>query len=332
MTDLAIHMTKYLREHLPRDLRASGHTVDSYTFAYEQLIRFAAERHGTEPCQMKIEQLTVEVILDFLDSLEKERGNSIRTRNIRLAAVKSFFRYLEYRAPACLALAQQVSAIPSKRFDKKLVDYLNGEELQALLDAPDPSSFGGVRDRAMLHLTYTCGLRVSEVIAVMCGQLGPNLETVHVLGKGRRERVLPLWKETKTLVQEWLALRPRSRTDHLFLNARGGALSRHGFAHRLKLHGATASRKMSSMREKRISPHVLRHSIAMHTLQVTRDTRKVSAWLGHASITSTESYLQADPEMRLEVLAEIIPPKLRKGTFKTAPDRLLAMLNGVKAD
>ena len=331
MTDLAPHMTAYLSEHLPRDMRASVNTIDSYEFTYTLLINFASNRLGTEPCHMKIEQFSVEIILDFLDGLEKERGNSIRTRNLRLAAIKSFFRYLEYRAPACLALAQQVSAIPSKRFDKNLVDYLDGDELQALLDAPDPSSFSGVRDRAMLHLTYTCGLRVSEVIGAMCGHLGPNQETLYVLGKGRRERVLPLWKETRKLIQEWLAIRPSSKTDHLFLNARGSTMSRHGFAHRLKLHAETACQSVPSIREKRISPHVLRHSIAMHTLRVIRDVRKVSAWLGHASTTSTETYIHADPEEKLEVLAEMLPPQLRKGTFKKRPDRLLAMLSGDKS-
>ena len=213
------------------------------------------------------------LILDFLDSLEQVRGNAIRTRNLRLVAFKSFFRYLEHRAPACLDLARQVHAIPSKRFDEALVDYLDRDELRALLDAPDPTTTAGVRDRAMLHLTYAAGLRVSELTGLACKDLAqPHLNTVHVMGKGRRERVLPLWRETRSVLRDWLAIRPSGGGDRLFLNARGMALSRHGFAHRLALHVATARQKMPSMVGKRISPHALRHYIECMTMSGNQAT------------------------------------------------------------
>lgn len=330
MTDLATHLGTFLREHLPRDRSASRHTVESYAFGFQLLVGFAAEKLDVRPCKIEIGQLTTDLILDFLDSLENERGNTVRTRNLRLAAVKSFFRYLEYRVPAYLDLARQVDAIPSKRFDRTLVDYLDRDELQALLDAPDPAAPHGVRDRAMLHLAYAAGLRVSEVIGLRCEDLGQSQDSVHVIGKGRRERVLPLWKETRSVLRDWLAIRPRGAADHLFLNARGKPLSRHGFAHRLALHASTARQKMPSMIGKRISPHILRHSCAMHTLEATGDIRKVSLWLGHASIQATEVYLRTDPLEKLDVLAASAPPQIAKGSFRNASDRLMAVLKDVR--
>ncbi len=331
MTELAPHIAAFLREHLPRDRHASRHTVASYSYAFELLCCFAASRSGIRPSRLAIEQLTAQLILDFLDDLEQERGNSTRTRNLRLAAFKSFFRYLEYRVPACLDLSRQVSAIPYKRYDQALVDYLERDELQAVLDAPGTKTAAGLRDRAMLHLAYAAGLRVSELIGLMCADLGHNLETVHVIGKGRRQRVLPLWKVTRSVLRDWLGVRPDCGDDHLFLNARGRAMSRHGFAHRLALHAEAARRKMPSMADKRVSPHVLRHSCAMHTLEATGDIRKVSLWLGHASIQSTEAYLRADPVEKHDVLAARLPPGIKKGSFPNAPDRLLAILSEARA-
>ena len=237
MTNLAPYITSFLQEHLPRDRNVSRHTIASYSFTFELLAEFAATRLGLWPSEMAIEQITVELVLDFLDSLEKERENTVRTRNLRLAAIKSFFRYLEFKAPACLHLAQQVHAIPIKRFDQALVDYLERDELQAVLDAPDPTTMNGIRDRAMLHLTYAAGLRVSELIGLKCKDLAPDLGWVHVMGKGRRDRKLPVRKETRSLLQDWLAIRPDRISDHLFLNARGRAMTRHGFAHRLAVSG-----------------------------------------------------------------------------------------------
>ena len=267
MTELVPHIAAFLREHLPRDRRASQHTVQSYSYAFELLVCFAAKRSGIRPCRLAIEQLTADLILDFLDVLECERDNTIRTRNLRLAALKSFFRYLEFRVPACLDLARQVNAIPYKRYDQALVDYLERDELQAVLDAPDTATAAGVRDRAMLHLAYAAGLRVSVLIGLVCGDLGHRLETVHVTGKGPCQRVLPLWRVTRSVLRDWLAVRPnRGDDDHLFLNARGTAMSRHGFAHRLTLHVEIARRKTPSMADKRVSPHVPRHYIDCMTM------------------------------------------------------------------
>ena len=330
MTYLAPHLEIFLRVHLPRELRASPHTRASYAQSFLQFTGFAAAMLSTKPSQISIEKLSVQVVLDFLDSLEKERENSIRTRNLRLVALKSFFRFMEYRDASCLELSRQIHAIPSKRFEQRLIEYLDQDEMQALLDAPDTSTANGVRDRAMLHLTYAAGLRVSELVGLTRADLGHNLETVHVLGKGRRERVLPLWKETRSVLEEWLAIRPCSNVDRVFLNARGQPMSRHGFAHRLELHVSVAKCKMPSMAKKKVTPHVLRHSCAMNTYKATNgDVRKVSIMLGHLGLKSTEVYVRTDVLERLEVLESRTAPQIKWGRFDDAPDRLMAMLKEV---
>jgi integrase/recombinase XerD len=267
------------------------------------------------------------LILAFLEHLEKKRGNSARTRNARLAAINSFFRYLEYRVPSCLDQSRRIHAIPMKKTDQALVGYLARDELQALLDAPHARTVSGMRDRAMLHLAFAAGMRVSELVGLRLNQIDcQTTASVHIMGKGRRERVLPLWKETAAAVKAWLKVRPASSAPELFLNARAQAMTRSGFEYILTKHVSTASRAAPSLAAKGVSPHVLRHTCAMHTLQATRDVRKVSLWLGHASLQSTEVYLRADPTEKLEALAAMAPPMLKRGRFR-APDKLLAMLS-----
>lgn len=330
MTVLAPHLSTFLREHLPRERKASQHTCEAYAYSFQLLVCFTADRLGTRPSRLEIEQLDAPLILAFLEHLECERGNSARTRNARLAAVNSFFRFLEYRLPVCLDQSRRIHAIPMKKTDEVLVGYLTRDELRALLDAPDPHVASGVRDRAMLLLTFAAGLRVSELVGLRVDQLDCQaLSSIHVMGKGRRERVLPLWKETATVLKAWLAIRPRDGALELFLNAVGRAMTRSGFKYILAKHVATAARRQPSIADKRVTPHVLRHTCAMHTLQATRDVRKVSLWLGHASLQSTEIYLRADPSEKLAALAAMAPPTLKPGRFR-APDKLLAMLNAAR--
>jgi len=327
MTDLAPHLSRYLLEHLPRDRGASRHTIDSYAYSFQLLIGFASRRLRVRPCELQVEQLGSELILDFLDHIEADRANAPRTRNARLAAFKSFYRYLEHRAPACLHVALQVHAIPSKRFKEPLVDYLTRPELQALLDAPDRRTASGVRDRAMLHLAYAGGLRVSELVSLRLDHVRqPSVDTIRVLGKGRRERILPLWKETRTVLKDWLRVRPPSPDQAVFLNARGEPMTRHGFASRLAVHLQTARTAAPSLARKTVTPHVLRHTCAMHTLEATGDIRRVALWLGHASVLSTEIYLRVDPAEKLGILDAGAPPQIKKGTFTGVSDRLMAML------
>jgi site-specific recombinase XerD len=326
MTPLGPHLTVFLREYLPNQRDMSVQTADTYAYAFQLLVCFAAGRLKTTPSALFVEQLDPPLILAFLEHLEKERGNCARTRNSRLAAVKTFFRFLEYRLPTCLEQIRRIRAIPVKKTDEVIVGYLNREEIQALLDAPDPSSRHGRRDRAMFYLAYAGGLRVSELVGLRVVDLTLHPQpTVHVMGKGRRERVLPLWKETTAAVRDWLKVRGEPNSTALFLNARNEAMTRSGFEYILEKHIRVASTKQPSLTKKRVSPHRIRHSCAMHTLQATGDIRKVSLWLGHATLQSTEVYLRADPTEKLEAMASLVPPTLRRGRFRP-PDKLLAML------
>lgn len=326
MTPLAPHMTYFLREYLPRERRCSDQTCETYAYTYQLLVCFAADRLGTPPSELTLEQIDTALVLAFLNHLESERGNCPRTRNNRLAAIKAFFRYLEYRLPACLEQARCIRAMAPKKTDDTLLDYLTRDEMQAILDAPNTTKASGLRDRAMLFLAFAAGLRVSELVGLPVDQIVFGLQpTVHIMGKGRRERVLPLWKETAEVLRDWLSVRATSRYAECFLSARGEPITRSGFEYILAKHVKTATITIPAIAKKRISPHVLRRTCAMHMLQATRDVRKVALWLGHASLQSTEIYLQADPAEKLEALGALAPPSLRRGQFQ-APDKLLVML------
>jgi site-specific recombinase XerD len=326
MTALAPHLTAFLREHLPRERGASIHTCDAYAFSFQLLVTYAARRLHKRPCLLQIEDLDVPVILAFLEHIELDRGNKARSRNARLAAVKSFFRYLEHREPAVLDLALRVHAIPMKKIDETLVSSLTRIEVQALLDAPDRRTVPGIRDRAMLHLAFAGGLRVSELVGLDINAFdGRTPACVHIMGKGRRERVLPLWRETADAIRAWIAVRPVGVDTALFLNSAGRAMTRSGFEYILTKHAAAASRHIPSLTAKSISPHVLRHSCAMHMLQATRDIRKVALWLGHATLQSTEIYLRADPAEKLEMLGALVPLGIKPGKYRP-PDKLILML------
>jgi integrase/recombinase XerD len=329
MITLASHLSTFLREYLPRDRAASTHTCETYAYSLMLLLRFAAGHLSVTPSKIDLAQVDATLVLGFLTHIEKGRGNTVRTRNARLAAIKSFFRYLEYREPHSIEQARQIHGIPLKKTDEGLVAYLKREEIQALLDSPDASTALGLRDRAMLHVAYACGLRVAELVSLRLDQLDSQTPpSIRVMGKGRRERVLPLWKETATALNAWLKVRQARGAEEMFHNAGGRAMTRAGFEYILDKHVRTARKKQPSITKKRVSPHVLRHTCAMHILQATGDIRKVSLWLGHASIQSTEIYLRADPTEKLDALAMGIPPTLKRGKFNV-PDKLMAMFKEV---
>ena len=253
MTALAPYLSCFLREHLPRERRASPHTCESYAYCFQLLACFAARQLKVVPSQLEVESLNAPLVLAFLQHVENQRGNSARTRNARLAAINSFFRFLEYRLASCLDQARQIHAIPMKRTDSALVAHLTRAELQALLDAPDPRSRSGVRDRAMIILAFAAGLRVSELINLRIDQLDcQNFSIIHITGKGRRERILPLWKETAAALKAWLAIRA-SKGPELFVNASGRAMTRSGFEYILAKHAAKLPRssRPSALRESR---------------------------------------------------------------------------------
>jgi len=330
MTTIAPYLSDFLKEHLPNTRRASLQTCESYAYAFQLLINYAAQKFDVLPSMLELEQLDSITVLTFLEHLEIDRGNSPRSRNARLSAINSFFRFLEYRLPSCLEQARRIHALPMKKCDERLINYLTHEEVQALLDATDPTTKPGIRDRAMIYLAFAAGLRVSELVGLFINELDWQAPaSIHVCGKGRRERVLPLWKETTTALKAWLNVRGKSQTPELFLNAKGKAMTRSGFEYILAKHTKSAELKKTSLKSKHISPHVLRHSCAMHMLLATRDIRKVALWLGHATLQSTEAYLRADPTEKLEALAATAPLNLSRGHF-SASDKLLALLQSVQ--
>lgn len=326
MTPIAPLITSYLREHLPEQRGASPNTTEAYATAFRLFFEYASVLLGVRPSKLQLEQLDGPLVTKFLEHVEGKRANSPSTRNARLAAIKAFFRFVEYRVPSAMAQATQIRAIPSKRHEDKLIRHLPMEEIRAILNAPKIETRLGIRDRAMLHLCFAGGLRVSELVGLPLGNvtLQPT-PSIWVRGKGRKERCLPLWKETAKDVRAWIALRGQMAVPELFVNAKGGAMTRAGFEYVLDKHVAQASTSCSSLKGRSVSPHQFRHSCAVLLLQATHDIRKVSLWLGHADVRTTEVYLRIDPSEKLEAIEAVVPPMLRQGRFK-APDALIASL------
>lgn len=327
MTPIGPHISAFLRERLPQQRGASEHTCATYAYAFKLLFEFASKQLRVRPSKLALEQIDVRMVVKFLDFLEAERANSASTRNARLVAIKSFATFLEHRVPSFLEQSRQIISIPMKRTAIPLVKHLDREEIQALLEAPDLTTTRGLRDRAMLHLCFAAGLRVTELVTLPMTSLTLHPSpTVRVIGKGRRERALPLWRETASDVRKWIAVRkPEPGVDELFINARGLPMTRSGFEDIISKHATAAATRCPSLTSKRVSPHVLRHSCALMMLQATGDVRRVALWLGHADIRTTERYLRVDPTEKLEALGSVVPPRLRSGRFKV-PDALMAML------
>ena len=326
MTPIASHISAFLQQRLPLERGASENTCDSYAYSFQLLFLYAAQRFKIEPSALLFEQIDAPLVVDFLNYLETDRGNSPVSRNTRLAPIKSFMRYMQYRLPSALEQIQRVLAIPAKKTDTRLIHHLTLEEMQAVLDAPDPTTRFGIRDQAMLQLCFSAGLRVSELVTLRLADL--NLQpkpTILIHGKGRKERALPLWQQTTRAIRAWLALRGQTPVSELFLNAQGEPMTRAGFEYILQKHVATASNRCPPLLQKRVSPHVLRHTCAMTVLTATKDIRKVSLWLGHSTMQTTEIYLRADATEKSETVELITPPKLRTGRFR-ATDKLLASL------
>jgi integrase/recombinase XerD len=327
MTPLAPHLTAFFQQRLPLERRASSHTSDSYAYAFRLLLEYASGQLRVPPSALPVEQIDAPLVVAFLNHLETARANRPSSRNVRLAAIKSFMHFLEFREPAAIDQIRRILAIPPKKADTRLVRHLTVEEIHAVLNAPEPSGWDGVRDRAMLHLCFAGGLRVSELVGLQLRDviLQPQA-SVLVHGKGRRERCLPLWKVTAAALRAWLGVRGTVPAPEVFVSARGQPLTRSGFEYILAKHVQTAATSCPSLSAKRISPHVLRHTCALTVLQATKDLRKVSLWLGHAHMQTTEMYTRADPSVKLEALEAMIAPKLRSGRFK-ATDKLIASLS-----
>ena len=313
MTDIAPHITAFLRQRLGVERVASPHTCDTYAYAFQLLFEFASHQLDIPPSGLQLEHLNAPLVLAFLEHLQSARGNSPRTRNARLTAIKSFMHFVEYRVPSALEQIKGVLAIPIQKTDLRVVNPLNAEQCKAILDAPDPTTRLGIRDRAMLHLSLTGGLRVSELVGLRLDDVAfeSRYLNLQVLGKGRKHRLLTLWKSVAESMRAWLAVRGQAAVPELFLNARGQAMTRAGFEHVLRKHATAASEGCPSLQGQRLSPHTLRHTCALDVLQATSDIRKVALWLGHESIQTTEDYLRVDVMQRIEILDSVTPPQLR---------------------
>lgn len=326
MTAIAPHLTAFFQQRLSFERNVSRHTSDSYAYAFKLLLEYASERYQVRPSQLDVEQIDAPFVVSYLNHLETSRANSPSSRNARLAAIKSFMHYLEYRMPSAIEQIRRVLAIPPKKAETRLVRHLTVEEMQAILNAPDPTHRKGIRDCAMLHLCFAGGLRVSELVGLLLTDVTLQpYASILVHGKGRRERSLPMWKVTVAAIRAWLAVRGTALAPELFLNARGQAMTRSGFEYILNKHVQVATKSCPSLSKKRVSPHVLRHTCALTVLQATKDLRKVALWLGHAHMQTAEVYTRADPSVKLEALESTIAPELRSGRFKTT-DKLIAML------
>jgi site-specific recombinase XerD len=322
-------LQSFFTDRLFRQRRASPHTIAAYRDSFRLLLRFANERQGKAPSNLTLDDLTVPFIGDFLDSLETGRKNSARTRNIRLAAIHSFFRYVALEEPAQAMLCQRVLAIPSKRHQRRPIEFLHREEIDALLAATDVSTWIGRRNRTMLLLAVQTGLRVSELVGLSCQDivLGTGAH-VRCQGKGRKERCTPLRAETAKMLGAWLRERRGRPEDPLFLSTRGAKLSRDAVERLLAKYAAAATRTCASLKRKKISPHVLRHTAAMDLLQHGVDRSVIALWLGHESVETTQMYLHADMRLKEQALSRTQPLDARPGRYRPN-DKLLAFLENL---
>jgi integrase/recombinase XerD len=309
--------------------QASGRTVASYRDAFRLLLRYATTRTGKAPTALTLADLDAPLVLGFLSHLESQRGNGPRSRNARLAAVRSFMRYASFQDPASLPVIERVMAIPMKRFDRPLLGFLTKEEMDAILDIPARSTWTGQRDYVMLATFYNTGARVSEIAALRRRDIAQGSHaTVHLHGKGRKQRVVPLWRSTAAALATWLRRDPRDATAPLFPNHRGASLSRSGIEHRLRVAVGAAAARCPSLVGRRVSPHTLRHTTAMHLLTAGVDITVIALWLGHESPATTHMYVEADLAMKERALRKLQPPT-RKALRYKASDRLLSFLDGL---
>ena len=308
---------------------ASARTIESYRDAMRLLITFAEQRTGKPPSALHLADIDAPLVLDFLDHLESDRGNSVRTRNARLAAIHSFMHYASLRDPTTAVIAGRVLAIPAKRLDQPVLGHLTRDQIAAIMAAPDRNTWSGHRDAVMLATLYNTGARVAEITALRRRDVLLDRQTaVHLHGKGRKERVLPLWKSTAAQLRGWLQQVASAPEAPVFPNRYGQPMTRGGVRDRLTLAVTTAERCCPSLKGRHVTPHTLRHSCAMHLLQSGTDLALIALWLGHASPATTHHYIEADLDTKQAVLAKLNDPTPTTAGKRYQPsDQLLAFLD-----
>jgi site-specific recombinase XerD len=313
-----------------RQRNVSPNTIASYRDTFRLLFRFARAQLGKPPSDLTLGDLNAPFISVFLNDLETRRCASAKTRNLRLTAIRSFFRFVSFEEPAHSALIQRVLAIPSKRHDKRQVHFLTRTEIEAILAAPDRTTWLGRRDYTLLLVAVQTGLRLSELISLDCDavHLGTGAH-VRCVGKGRKERTTPLTTLARRALQDWLKEPARKGGTALFPNLHGGPLSADSIQSLLAKHVQLAGESCPSLKSKRVSPHVLRHSAAMELLQAGVDCSVIALWLGHESIETTQTYLHAHLTLKEAALAKLKPYQGGKRTRFCPDDRLLAFLEAL---
>jgi integrase/recombinase XerD len=327
--DFPALLESFFTRRLIAQRKASPHTIASYRDTFRLLLQFAQSRSGTPPSQIKLEDLSAPFLGKFLDELEVTRAISARSRNLRLTAIRSFFRYAALEAPEHADLIRRVLAIPSKRHTRRLVDFLTRPEIEALLSAPNRNTWLGRRDHALLLTTIQTGLRLSEITSLRQQDisLAPGAH-VRCRGKGRKERCTPLAKATVRALKAWIKEQGRDDSKFLFATGRGSPLSSDAVQHLVTKYATAAQKTCPSLSKKRVSPHVLRHAAAMELLQAGVDRSLIALWLGHESVETTQIYLDANLAIKEEILAKTHPLKSKPGRYRPG-DRLLNFLKSL---
>ena len=328
-SSLAVLLESFFTQRLMKQRQASPHTISSYRDTFPLLLLFTSKRLRKPPSRLMLEEIDAPLVAAFLEEMEKGRGISARSRNLRLTAIRSFFHYAAFEAPAQAAQIQRVLAIPGKRHERALVHFLTRPEAEALLAAPDQRIWAGRRDHAFLLIALQTGLRLSEMTGLQRDDVifGAGAH-VRVFGKGRKERCTPLTKQTVAVLKAWLQEPGKSDKQPLFPNARGGRLSADGVQYILAKHTALAAMACPSLTQKRVTPHVLRHTTAMEMLQAGVDRAVIALWLGHESVETTQIYLDANLALKEAVLAKTAPQEGKPGRYR-ADDQLLAFLKSL---
>jgi integrase/recombinase XerD len=329
MTMLAPTLQAFFTDRLTRQRDASPNTIAAYRDALKLLIAFVVDQTGKQPSQLDIADLDAEQISAFLDHLQHERGNSATTRNARLAAIRSLFRFAALRHPEHAADIEQVLAIPSRRTDRPLISYLTDPEIDALLAAPDPTTWTGRRDRTLLVVAIQTGLRASELVTLRRCDVHLNTGAyVACRGKGRKDRTTPLTTTTVTTLTIWLEEHTTTPEEPLFPSRRGTPLSRDGLERRLAIYSARAEVGCPSLATKKITAHVLRHTTAMRLLHAGVDTSVIALWLGHENVETTQVYIHADMALKEKAIDRTTPPNGSPGRFRPS-DTVMNFLDGL---
>ncbi len=326
---LPIFVQRFFTERLTNQLAASANTVASYRDTFRLLLTFATSRLGRQPTDLLVTDIDADLVGRFLDFVETSRGNSARSRNTRLAAIRSFFKYVAINEPALLHHCQRVLALPSKRHKKRMIDYLEREQIEALLAAADLSTWYGRRDRALLHLCVQTGLRVSELIGLRCGDvvLGTGAH-VRCRGKGRKDRSTPLRADTAAILGVWLDERADAADRPLFVSNRNGRLSRDAVERIVRKYAALAAERCSTLKGKHVTPHCLRHTAAMELLHNGVGCTVIALWLGHESVETTQIYLHADLQVKEKAMERTRPVDTPPGRYRPS-DALLDYLEAL---